>query len=272
MTYLLQAPGECVLPLRGSAGRRRLSSRHRASLHLVIRASCDCKKRPGPGTQCPLDLLLSPTYSKTLVYVMDINRCEWHLAFAFKCHLRDYTYDKGILLKCTLHKYRHWNHALIMPQQRFLSCGKVTKKLLTDHVTVPQELHQANPGITNDLTSRIFLISLRPPKAPAFGHRNWNKLEKLPPYRRPFSSSCGELQPSAANSGALRAHFFQDYFEIFREHFFPILFSCKFFLAKFCADEFIRTNFFLGIFFRDFLSSKFLWANFFGEFFLGEFL
>ena len=38
------------------------------------------------------------------------------------------------------------------------------------------------------------------------------KLEKLPPYGRLFSSSCGGLQPSAANGGALRAHFLQDFF------------------------------------------------------------
>ena len=36
-------------------------------------------------------------------------------------------------------------------------------------------------------------------------------LEKLPPYGRLFSSSCEELQPSAAISGALRAHFFRDF-------------------------------------------------------------
>ena len=37
-------------------------------------------------------------------------------------------------------------------------------------------------------------------------------LENLPPYRRFFSSSCGELQPSAANGGTLWAQFSRDFF------------------------------------------------------------
>ena len=38
------------------------------------------------------------------------------------------------------------------------------------------------------------------------------ELEKLPPYGRLFSSSCGGLQPSAANDGALRAPPFENFF------------------------------------------------------------
>ena len=37
-------------------------------------------------------------------------------------------------------------------------------------------------------------------------------LEKLPPYGRLFSSSCGGLQPLAANDGALRAPPFENFF------------------------------------------------------------
>ena len=53
------------------------------------------------------------------------------------------------------------------------------------------------------------------------GYKSWHvppnvcenslTLEKLPPYGRLFSSSFGGLQPSAANDGALRAHFFWDF-------------------------------------------------------------
>ena len=38
------------------------------------------------------------------------------------------------------------------------------------------------------------------------------KLEKLPPYERLFSSSCGGLQPSVANDGALRTPPFENFF------------------------------------------------------------
>ena len=58
-------------------------------------------------------------------------------------------------------------------------------------------------------------------------------LEKFPPYVRLFSNSCGELQPSAAPSVALRADFFRNYqADFFWGNFFgeiflgDILFSC----------------------------------------------
>ena len=90
--------------------------------------------------------------------------------------------------------------------------------------------------------------------------------EKLPPYGRLFSSFCGELQPSAANSEALRAHFFW-YFpaDIFRQIFFRNFFSAIF-------SEFILGNyfgiFFCGIFFWEFFLGKFLSRIFFFKIFV----
>ena len=51
------------------------------------------------------------------------------------------------------------------------------------------------------------------------------KLEKMQPYGRLFSSSCGGLQPLGANGGALRAHFFRDFLADF--------------LGKFCFENFV---------------------------------
>ena len=53
---------------------------------------------------------------------------------------------------------------------------------------------------------------------------------KNSPYGRLLSR---ELQPSAANSGALRAHFFRYVFKIFWEHFFLNFFPDRFFSAGF---------------------------------------
>ena len=51
-------------------------------------------------------------------------------------------------------------------------------------------------------------------------------LEKLPPYGRLFSSSCGELQPSAANSWAL---IYEIFWQFFSRHFFCSIFLQHFF-------------------------------------------
>ena len=79
-----------------------------------------------------------------------------------------------------------------------------------------------------------------------------NEIEKLPPYGRLFSSSCGELHPSAAYSGALRAHFIEMFLiffgKFFSEHFFQ-----NFFLKQIFRGNFVM-NFFLG---------KILLGNFF---------
>ena len=76
-----------------------------------------------------------------------------------------------------------------------------------------------------------------------------NRIEKLPPFGRLFSSSCGELQPSAAYSGALRAHFF---FEIIEDIFW---------------GEFFWDIFFREIFFLIFSPGKFSFGNFVHDFF-----
>ena len=78
-------------------------------------------------------------------------------------------------------------------------------------------------------------------------------LEKLPPYVRLFSSSCGGLQPLAANGGDLWTHFFRDFpADFFREHFF-------------------RENLFREFFFWEHFFGNFFWGNFFGKLFSGIF-
>ena len=59
----------------------------------------------------------------------------------------------------------------------------------------------------------------------------WLLLEKVPPYGQLFSSSCGELQPSAANSGALRPTFSKMFLRFFRNIFFKIYFFVQIFFG-----------------------------------------
>ena len=117
------------------------------------------------------------------------------------------------------------------------------------------------------------------------------KLEKLPPYGPLFSSSCGGLQTSAANSGILWAppffreifcqkNFVQEIFflenffsgKFFSGHFFSSgnFFFWKFFFWQFFSGKFISGKKFLQeIFFRNIFSGTFFLGNFFLEHFLG---
>ena len=70
-------------------------------------------------------------------------------------------------------------------------------------------------------------------------------IRKIAPIRRLFSSSCGELQPSAANSGALWAYFLRDIFS-------------EFFLTFFLKKNF--RNFFVKFFG---FQKYYLWTFFF---------
>ena len=109
-----------------------------------------------------------------------------------------------------------------------------------------------------------------------------NILEKLPPYMQLFSSSCGELQPSAANSRALRAHFFKRCFwnisgtflwkfvfrgKFFWEFFFTGNFVWHFFMGNFFRGNFVGKVFFRKSFFRNFFDGNIFFVKFFWKFF-----
>ena len=76
-------------------------------------------------------------------------------------------------------------------------------------------------------------------------------LEQNSHYGQLFSSSCGELQPSAANSGALRAHFLQDFRQIFLGNLVWEFFFWNFSIVNFFSDFFCSGNFFWDIFFQN---------------------
>ena len=82
---------------------------------------------------------------------------------------------------------------------------------LSGHTPVHCTMSELFPKNILNISLTIFAFKIR-------GNVNWKYitvkqlLEKLPPYGRLFSTSCGELQPLAANNGALRAHFFWRYF------------------------------------------------------------
>ena len=142
------------------------------------------------------------------------------------------------------------------PEICFLVVLKVRKTVMNSHVKKWTVVQSSLIGLSN--ICQVHMV--------AHHDLGFMKiLEKLPPYGRLFSSFCGELQPSAANSEALRAHFFW-YFpaDIFRQIFFRNFFSAIF-------SEFILGNyfgiFFCGIFFWEFFLGKFLSRIFFQTFF-----